>query len=705
MGGISSSLNLAQRLARRLRREVRALFRKSRDHLRSSYPDEGNLPAGRLAHRFGFLDRQFVELLIQDFPDYPELVRQQAEQSIAHCFDLLGSGPVTVKYGSECRGLEGHRFPASPMVNADRHGDWLEGRVNRANLPAARRIWQQVGSSYSPIDWHLDFKSGYRWQEGMWYGDIRFGHLPGVDIKVPWELSRMQHLPTLALACHFAQAGVPGFRSADAYASEFRNQLIDFIATNPPGFGVNWACAMDVGIRVANLLVAWDIIVSGGLKLDDEFVAVFAASIRAHARHIAANLEWSPTIRGNHYIANIAGLLFSSAYLPCGEEADAWLAFAVKEMIAETAYQFHDDGSNFEGSVCYHRLSAEMLVWMAALLANLAPDKRRALGCEIPLPDWFWTRLANMASFTEAMTRPDRLVVQFGDNDSGRFLTLGSGEQLRASNDPNSLIWSLDHGALVAGICTVLGDKACVADCEDDPGVRVLAALVGAGGDSPVGIRTYPEPETPSCTMADDSVWTDINQRFAATTAGSRWTSVFDSSAPGLPAGMELRAFTGMGCYVIRSPQLYLAVRCGEIGLAGLGGHTHCDQLAIELVLDGTNRVRDPGTYIYTPLPARRNAYRSASAHHVPRVLGREPANLGLGMFDLRGAAEGECLYFGPRGFIGRHAGYGSWAYRIIAVEDARIVVHDFAEGALTLADPTPEPIAYSCGYGRAAAA
>jgi hypothetical protein len=156
-----------------------------------------------------------------------------------------------------------------------------------------------------------------------------------------------------------------------------------------------------------------------------------------------------------------------------------------------------------------------------------------------------------------------------------------------------------------------------------------------------------------------------------------------------------------MGCYVFKSPRLYLAIHCGELGLVGLGAHAHCDQLAIELVIDGENRVRDPGTYIYTPLPDRRNTYRSARAHHVPRVPDREPANLTRGVFDLRGCAEGECLYFGPRGFIGRHAGYGPWAYRIVALEDERIAVYDFAEGSLSISDPTPEPLPFSPGYGR----
>ena len=70
------------------------------------------------------------------------------------------------------------------------------------------------------------------------------------------------------------------------------------------------------------------------------------------------------------------------------------------------------------------------------------------------------------------------------------------------------------------------------------------------------------------------------------------------------------------------------------------------------------------------------------------------------GFPDLRGAAEGECLYFGSKGFIGRHAGYGAWVYRIVALEDDGISVMDYAEGALSLSDPTPVPLPFSSGYG-----
>ena len=180
-----------------------------------------------------------------------------------------------------------------------------------------------------------------------------------------------------------------------------------------------------------------------------------------------------------------------------------------------------------------------------------------------------------------------------------------------------------------------------------------------------------------------------------------RWTSVFEASRDGLLKEMQLKAFCGMGTYIVRSPRLYLAIRCGEIGLAGLGAHAHCDQLAIELVIDGESKVRDPGTYTYTAFPNQRNLYRSALAHHVPRVAGKEPANLLQGVFNLRGAPQGECLYFGPQGFVGRHAGYGVWVYRIVALENGRILIKDFSESGLQISDPTPAQLPYSQAYGR----
>lgn len=709
--------NLLWRALNRLRRDLLAVFAWVRNCF---FPTFLNVQGQVIASRFSFLDPGFLLRLESNFPGFDHMLFKQAEQVLAHRFDLLGSGLVNVEHGMVCNGVNGTVYAMSIPVVSDVRGNWLKGRINRANIAQARRIWACIDQSYRPIDWQLDFKSGYRWREDTWHQRIRFAHLKGVDVKVPWELARLQHLPTLALAVHSANREVPEFRQAEVYVSEFRNQVLDFIATNPPGFGVNWSCAMDVAIRVANMLVARDIVLASDASLDDEFEAVFFASMLAHGRHILNNLEWSPRFRGNHYLANIVGLLFVAVYLPRTPETDGWLAFAVHELIAEVDYQFHEDGSNFEASVCYHRLSSEMVLWAFALLVGLPADKQQVLTLErrvsipgrpaqqlagrqmssvpgtdlvSPLPEWCWVRLARMAEFTRAMTRPDHLVAQIGDNDSGRFIILASGEQLRCVNNPLALGWSLDHQALVAAIESLCGYRP----ASPDPYGQVVSAF--AQIDSRRSSLTPCRPINIS-SIGDEALWSDIQQRMGHVAAGSRWSCEYPASRSGLLDGLELSAFAGMGCYVMRSSRLYIVVRCGEIGLAGLGAHAHCDQLAIELVIDGVDHARDPGTMIYTALPEKRNAYRSVKAHHAPRVGVLEPANLQLGPFDLRGAAQGECLYFGPSGFVGRHKGYGEWIYRVVVLDNERIVIHDFTESTLRVCDPTPAPLPFSSGYG-----
>ena len=123
---------------------------------------------------------------------------------------------------------------------------------------------------------------------------------------------------------------------------------------------------------------------------------------------------------------------------------------------------------------------------------------------------------------------------------------------------------------------------------------------------------------------------------------------------------------------------MFLAIRCGAIGQEGNGGHAHNDQLSLELNVDGEDWILDPGTYLYTPLPKRRNQYRSVKAHFAPRLInGKEPGRLDLGLFQLGDQAKGKCLYFGLEGFIGVHWGYGEPVYRMVRLTKERMVVTD----------------------------
>lgn len=575
-------------------------------------------------------------------------------------FDHLGSSWVRVVHGISAKGLGGYQYAPSP------------GRSLPAPARAeSRRLGAMISPTHTPIDWHVDFKSGYRWAEDCWYKDIAIGHPPGVDVKVPWELGRLHHLTTLA----WAEALEPG----QGWAGVFRDHVLDFLAANPPRFGVNWRCTMDVGIRAANLVVGWDLMRLAGVGFDDAFAEVVARSLLDHGRHIMANLEKYPEGRGNHYLANICGLAFVARALPPDAETRVWLDFARRELLAELDYQFLPDGTNFEASTCYHRLSAEMVVFAAALLAREDPAfSNPAVGA----------RLAAMAEFTRGVTKPSGRVAQVGDNDSGRFL------KLQPAYDAELTENDLDHRHLLGAVGALLGRNDLIA-AAGPFGLDAWVAAGLAGQVLPTG------PEAPVSPWPRLDTLPEEGRRIEIVPGGK-----------GLRDGLECLAWPDFGYYLLRSRRLWLGVRCGAIGQNGRGGHAHNDQLAVELSIDGVDWIVDPGTWIYTPLPDERNRYRSARAHFVPHEQGKEPGRLDLGLFWLGDEAKACCRHFGMDGFVGEHRGYGFPVVRRVTVEDERVVVIDGGPGSGTetvvvasLADVrrllVPGAPPFSPGYGK----
>ena len=649
-----------------------------------------------------------------------------ASNYLKHRFDLLGSGWVQVRHGMNCRGVEGYRYADGAPVEADKEGLWLAGRINRANLEQSQRIWRLITPGYNPIDWQRDFKSGYRWSESTWYLDIRYGHKPGVDIKVPWELARTEHLPQLAWAYVLAGSGAEGFASPERYVSEFRNQILDFIATNPPRFGVNWRSAMEVAIRAADWVVAADLFCAGGAGFDAQFQSVLMRSLFEHGVHIEANLEWDPQVRGNHYLANVAGLLFIAAYLPRTPKTDAWLAFAVRELVAEADFQFSPDGTHREASTSYHRLTAEMMAYATALVLALPPHKREALagydhrlmacrpplapapvplyptrrGEELtPLPGWYFERLERMGEFVAHIMKPDGHVPQIGDNDSGRFLRFDAAyEQMTAAqararyhnladyNDlpDDALYWDedhLDHRGLVAALGALTGrDDLLGVAGEGWLEAEVIRGLTG--GSPPVSYHQQdPSRDAKTGSVGYEDRMRALHHELCAQSCALCYEIPADGSGGDLRDGAVCYAYPDFGLYVLRTHRLYMAVRCGSFGLVGNGGHAHHDQFSMELSLDGRNLILDPGTYLYSALRERRDEYRHAQAHFVPQVEGREAQGTGPGLFQMRDHAAAQCLYFGPQGFAGRHWAFGPVVYRVIEICANAIRITDGVNG------------------------
>lgn len=616
-------------------------------------------PAMRLAHiRTRPLDPALLD-------PHAEALRVLAARSLRHDFDLLGSGWVRVAKGTRYAGFggwkydSGHRAP--PDWKAAVLADTWPGNQGRVALLLALID----DPAYTPLDWHADFKSGYRWSPRVWGGSVPYGHKPGVDVKVPWELARVQHLPRLAL--------VHAIHRDPALPRQFRNQVLDFLAANPPGWGVNWACAMDVAIRAANLILAWDLFRAQGVAFDDDFEDELGAALLAHGRHIAHHLEWNPHHRGNHYLADICGLAWIAAALPRSRETDLWLAFAVQQLEAEIPRQFGADGGNFEASTAYHRLSAEMALFTVALIVGLPADKQAALA-EYDASAWrlhppvapgpmAWPpfgaatvdRLGRALAFAADTTKPSGDMVQVGDNDSGRFVKLMpslDGDGHERVLDARHLL-AAGQGLFDLGLPLAL-DGA------------IVAALAG-------GAR-FAAPAAPA-------------QRIDGVAEGTAESATRVVIAPADPAaldGLVATAYADFGLFLWRGERAFVSVRCGPIGCNGLGAHAHNDQLAVEIEIDGVAFVRDPGTFVYTPDLAARNRYRSAAAHFVPKGEGEgEPARLDLGPFRLEDRAQARALRFADGEFIGVHTGFGTPVWRRVCLRDGVIVVEDCRGGAL----------------------
>jgi hypothetical protein len=458
--------------------------------------------------------------------------------------------------------LRERALPALPTVAAwERELDELDAGARARLLKQAEQIlahrFELLGSGPTElgarIDWQRDFKSGRRWP------DVHISRVPtvlggGSDIKVPWELSRCQHLPLLAAAHRIS--------GEQRFLDELGAQLSSFIAANPVELGAPWSCTMDVAIRAANWVAA--LCVAMPAAAGAPWLEPALASLLLHCRFIRGHLEWGE-VRGNHYLSDVVGLLLACAPFSDSAEGRAWALWAAAELEQEMAHQVRADGCDHEASIPYHRLVTELFVCGTQAADALCPGV---------LSDVYRERLELMLGFVSDYVRPDGLAPQIGDADDGRFLPLGT------------------YGA--------------------DP----------------------------------------RDHRHLYTQAGRGWREAHTHAA--YPSG---------GWYVMRHGRLWAIVRCGDVGLEGIGAHAHNDQLSFELALGEQPLIVDPGSYLYTADARARNAFRATRAHSTLSVGGAEQNRLRSDyLFTLPEESHARCLRFEPDGagavFVGEHSGF-----------------------------------------------
>jgi len=510
-----------------------------------------------------FEEKKFIEENLLE----GQTIIKNADLYSSHIFDLLGSGKIKVSYRLKPEGVENNIYH---MVADEKEIKNCVDKINHKVSIVFKSLSEDnlkllQDYEYDPIDWHIDFKSGYRWDNKTWYKKIKFGNTPGADVKVPWELSRCYHFLTL---------GQTYFITGDEkYTREFIYQFIDWVENNPVQFGVNWVCAMDVAIRACNWILAF-LYFKNSKLINKEFFYEFVKNIFMHGLHIRQNLEKDPFgPKTNHYISNLAGLIYIGKFLGNLKFGKSLLDFAIRELNKEIQVQVYNDGSNFEASTFYHRLVLELLFYPVLFLTKSHKEFNGYNFKDVAVKIFgniYINKIFKMFEVLKYCLSPDGHLPQIGDNDNGRLHIFGYSQVLDATYLLQiASVFFNESNFKISGFYSINSGK------EKD----VILWLFGKPGSQ---------------------IWDNLN--------GVNKKSI------------ESAAFLNSGWFIMRENNNFIMISAGQNGQGGNGGHAHNDKLSFELCINGKNIIVDPGTYLYTASPEWRNKFRSTAYHNTVSI-------------------------------------------------------------------------------------
>lgn len=333
------------------------------------------------------------------------VVLEKIEYIRAHKFNLLGSGLKTIAYDTNYEGFLGINYSNPKEL---KHIDNLLELLPLSHQKKSSEIRSLITKNYQPIDWWVDFRSGYRWNCD-YYNQIRYGELEAQDIKVPWELARLQHLFDLSICCNFVNDELK-----EKIKIEIENQILDFISLNPPFFGPNWVSPMEISIRSLNIIFSLINLNNNGLSVERTIVPYIINYLKTSFEFIKLHTEWNDGLRNNHYFANLLGMAVLSKFLYGKDQID-FQYHLLKKFKTELKVQFFKDGGNFEGSIPYHFFTFEIVFWFFYLFKDQLIGDKEMEG-----------RLKTILEFNHTFKNINPKNIQIGDNDSGKILSINS---------------------------------------------------------------------------------------------------------------------------------------------------------------------------------------------------------------------------------------------------------------------------------------
>lgn len=511
----------------------------------------------------------------------------------------------SLRINLEGLGLFSARKPPPPMAQDDAITlTDLTGLNSSLYVEAAERLLAgdysvfAVSSDVSKVSslWNRDPLTGI--VAPLTFGkriDYRDERLVG-NIKYLWEPNRHLELVTLAQAY--------ALTSDNRYLLEVGQRIDSWLEQCPYPYGANWASSLEIGIRLINWSLVWQLI--GGkdsaLFSGEEGAARLSRwldSIYQHS-HFIRHYYSRYSSANNHLIGEAAGVFIAACTWPYWRVFSKWGEEARLILNDAAEAQTHADGVNREQAVAYQQFVLDFFI-LAALAA-------RARG--VKFSDAYWQTIERMMEYIQAIMDVGGNVPMIGDADDGYVVRLSQETDFcpfRSLLATGAILFSRPDFAAKSG---GLDDKT-----------RFL--------------------------LGDDR-WADLSSRIVEAT---------DTSPREFPEG----GYYILGQDLNTENEIRMVTDAGPLGYLSIAAHGHADALSFVLSVAGREILVDPGTYSYHTEPKWREFFRGTGAHNTVRIDGQDQSVQG-GNFMWLQHANARCKQFeyndtGSR-FCGEHDGY-----------------------------------------------
>ncbi|MFC6439593.1 hypothetical protein [Bowmanella sp. JS7-9] len=276
-------------------------------------------------------------------------------------------------------------FKSDSLINSD-----IESLNNTLTSEQIRNLKFVFGDCFQ-LSWDVDVINDYKFSNKSIPYNI-------AEVKVPWDFGRFLYFPQMAMYSD----------ELDRVGYIFQRDVISFYIKNGKSSSIQWANAMEAGIRLHNLCLTYMILQARGFIFEDGFETLFYSGVKMHRKFIFLNNEFSFAQTSNHFACNILGVVASFYFYP--SKFQSWL---MRKLFNFEVQRNTHEGLLNEGSTAYHRFTSEIYLSTFFLLSGLSGDNKSDEYGNVK------ATLTKMFNLVEQIENPLGLHTQSGDADGG----------------------------------------------------------------------------------------------------------------------------------------------------------------------------------------------------------------------------------------------------------------------------------------------